>query len=87
MICTVKCKEKKIKEIQYVDREMKGGNCVEQGFGAGAARSRCIWLKPEPEPSLWPGSGTSFNFSFIIHANFVEHNLFIISFIEKIINL
>ena len=26
-------------------------------FGAGAARSRGIWL--EPEPSLWPGSGYS----------------------------
>ena len=23
----------------------------------------------EPEPSLWPGSGSSFNFSFITHAN------------------
>ena len=28
----------------------------QQGFGAGAARSRGIWL--EPEPSLWPGSGS-----------------------------
>ena len=27
-----------------------------QGFGAGAARSRGIWL--EPEPSLWAGSGS-----------------------------
>ena len=25
---------------------------LEQGFGAGAARSQGIWL--EPEPSLWP---------------------------------
>ena len=30
-----------------------------QGFGAGAARSRGIWL--EPEPSLWPGSGSTLN--------------------------
>ena len=49
---------------------------VEQGFGAGAARSRGIWL--EPEPSLWPGSGSgsSLNFSSIIHANCVIQNLF-----------
>ena len=30
---------------------------VHQGFGARAARSRGIWL--EPEPSLWPGSGST----------------------------
>ena len=30
---------------------------VVYGFGAGAARSRGIWL--EPEPSLWPGSGST----------------------------
>ena len=47
-----------------------------QGFGAGAARSRGIWL--EPEPSLWPasgfGSGSSLTFSLIINANCMEHN-------------
>ena len=42
---------------------------VDLGFGAGTARSRGIWL--EPEPSLWRGSdsGSSLNFSLIIHAN------------------
>ena len=32
---------------------------VDQGFGAGATRSRDIWL--ELEPSLWPGSGSTLN--------------------------
>ena len=31
----------------------------EQGFGAGAARRRGIWL--ELEPSLWPSSGSTLN--------------------------
>ena len=48
--------------------------CPHQGFAAGAARRRGIWL--EPEPSLWPGSGSSLNFSLIIHANCMVHNLF-----------
>ena len=33
--------------------------CKQQGFGAGAAWSRGIWLEKEPEPSLWPGSGST----------------------------
>ena len=50
-----------------------------QGFGAGVARDRSIWLEPESEPSLWAGSdsGSSFNFSFTIHANCKVHNLFL----------
>ena len=36
-------------------------------FITRSARSRGIWL--EPEPSFRPGSGFRFNFSFIIHAN------------------
>ena len=40
--------------------DIKFGYC-QQGFGVGAARSRGIWL--EPEPLLWPYSGSSFNFS------------------------
>ena len=31
----------------------------QQGFGAGATRSRGIWL--ELEPSLWPSSGSTLN--------------------------
>ena len=40
---------------------------------AGAARSRGIWL--EPEPSLWPGSGSTLNICLIIHANYIELDL------------
>ena len=43
------------------------------GTGAGAARSRGIWL--EPEPSLWPGSGSTLNICLIIHANYIELDL------------
>ena len=43
----------------------------EQGFGAGAPRSRGIWL--EPEPSLWPGS--TLNICLIIHENYMELNI------------
>ena len=42
----------------------------EPGYLAGAGvfgRSRGIWL--EPEPSLWLGTGSIFNFSLIIHAH------------------
>ena len=42
-----------------------GRNSINQGFGAGAARSRGIWL--EPEPSLWPGS--TLIICLIIHEN------------------
>ena len=34
------------------------------------SRSRGIWL--EPEPSFWPGSGSSFNFNLKINANCVN---------------
>ena len=44
-----------------------------QGLGAGAARSRGIWL--EPEPSLWPGSGSTLNICLIIHENCMELNI------------
>ena len=44
-----------------------------QGFGAGAAQSRGIWL--EPEPSLWPGSGSTLNICLIIHSNYMELDL------------
>ena len=47
-------------------------SCWEQGFGAGAARSRGIWLEPEPEPTLWPGSGSTLNICIIIYANYME---------------
>ena len=49
--------------------------CTRQGFGAGAgaARSRCIWLKPEQ--SLWPGSGFNLNISLTIQANYMELDL------------
>ena len=42
---------------------------AKQGFGAGATRSRGIWLEPEPELWLLPGSGSSLTFLCIIHAN------------------
>ena len=49
----------------------------QQGFGAGAARSRGIWL--EPEPSLWPGSssgsGSTLIICLIIHENYMELNI------------
>ena len=44
-----------------------------QGFGAGAARSRGIWL--EPEPSLWPGSSSTLKICLIIHENYMELNI------------
>ena len=44
-----------------------------QGFGAGAALSRGIWL--EPEPSHWPGFGLTLNICFIIDANYMELDL------------
>ena len=44
-----------------------------QGFGAKAARSRGIWL--EPEPSLWSGSGSTLNICLIIHENYMELNI------------
>ena len=56
--------------------DIKFGYC-QQGFGVGAARSRGIWL--EPEPLLWPCSGSSFNFSLnLFHANCIPvfHNLY-----------
>ena len=46
---------------------------TEQGFGAGAAQSRGIWL--ELEPSLWAGSGSTFNICLIIHANSMKLDL------------
>ena len=44
-----------------------------KGFEAGAARSRGIWL--EPEPSLWPGSGSTLNICLIIHKNYMALNI------------
>ena len=41
-------------------------------------RSRGIWL--ESVPSLWPGSGSSINFSLITYANCMVHNLFLYIF-------
>ena len=41
--------------------------CMYQGFGAGAALSRGIWL--DQEPSFWPGSGSTMNICLIIHEN------------------
>ena len=66
---TIYLKSKNGETIQFLMRQL-------QGFGAGAARSWGIWL--EPELSLWPGSGSgsSLNFSLIIHANCMVHNLF-----------
>ena len=40
-----------------------------QGFGA---RAGGIWL--EPEPSIWPGSGSTLNICLIVHANYMELN-------------
>ena len=37
------------------------------------SRSRGIWL--EPEPSLWPGSGSTLNICLIIHENYMELNI------------
>ena len=42
------------------------------GFGS---RSRGIWLEPEPEPSLWPGSGSTLNICLIIHENYMYLNI------------
>ena len=36
-------------------------------------QSRGIWL--EPEPSLWPGSGSTLKICLIIQANYMELNL------------
>ena len=44
-----------------------------QGFGAGAAWSRGIWL--EPELSLWPGSSSTLNICLIIHENYMKLNI------------
>ena len=86
------CEETVSRQIQLVRQALPtrnpavwggGGIAVEQnivdvlgsqGFGAGAAQSRGIW----PEPSLWPGSGSgsSLQFSFIIHVNCMVRNLF-----------
>ena len=54
------------------------GYCRSREFGY--CRSRGIWLLPEPELSLWPGS--SFNFSLIIRTlkgknNYIKYNVFI----------
>ena len=49
--------------------------CSSQGFQAGATWSWGIWLEAEPEPSLWPGSGSTLNICLIIYANYMELNL------------
>ena len=45
---------------------------VQQGFGAGAARSRGIWL--EQEPSLLLGS--TLNICLLIYENYMELDVF-----------
>ena len=63
-------------DVKRLGRLVMGRVVWEQGFGAGNARSRGIWLEPDLKSSLWPGSGSSLTFSLIIHANCIVNHLF-----------
>ena len=59
----------------YMFRECKRKIKKKYGdtFAGFRSQSRGIWL--EPEPSLWPGSGSTLIICLIIHENYMELNI------------